>query len=254
MNPTSKPVAVVTGSTAGIGAAVARRLAADGYTVVVNGRSQDRVDAVVESIRASGAEALGAVADLSDPGSIPPLFEHLRDAVGRVDVLVNNAGFATIGASADFPLRRWDRVLALNLTAPFVAAQQAHPMMVESGGGVVINMSSIYGAIAAPMRAAYISSKHGLIGLTKALATEWATDNIRVVSVVPSYIETEVIAASRQAGHFDPAATLARTPLRRLGTVEEVADVVAFAVSDAARYITGSTIHADGGWLAFGGA
>ena len=123
-----------------------------------------------------------------------------------------------------------------------------------AGGGVIVNVSSIYGSIAAPARAAYISSEHGLIGLTKALATDWASDNVRVLAVIPSYVETEIIAASVESGNFNTSATLARTPLGRLGTVEEVADVISFAVSDKSRYMTGSALVVDGGWLAFGGA
>lgn len=246
--------ALVTGSSAGIGAAVAMKLAREGFSVAVNARTAKRASIVVDAIRAEGHQAIAVAADISDPEQIEPMFTRIDEEFGRLDVLVNNAGVAAIGSSDHFPLRRWNRVLALNLTAPFLASRLAHPRMVEVGGGVIINVSSIYGATAAPARAAYISSKHGLIGLTKALATEWAVDNIRVLAIVPSYVETEIIAASLESGNFDPAATLARTPLGRLATVEEVADVVAFAVSDQARYMTGSSLDVDGGWLAFGGA
>lgn len=245
-------VALVTGSSAGIGAGVARRLSSSGYAVVVNARDADRVSDMVDELRKVGPAA-AAVADISSPEGLETVFDVVDSEFGRLDLLVNNAGVTLHGPSAEQPLRRWEKVLSLNLTAPFYASQLAYPRMVASGGGVIVNISSIYGLSAAPGRAAYISTKHAIIGLTKALATEWAPDNIRVLAIAPGYIDTEFVAQWRRSGGLDTEAILARTPMNRLGTAEEVADVVSFAASDAARFMTGTLLPVDGGWLAFGG-
>lgn len=246
-------VALVTGSSAGIGAAIARSMARAGYTVCVNARTTQRADAVVEQIRAEGLRAHAFAADVSRPAEIEEMFAAIDREFGRLDVLVNNAAVASIGESATYPVRHWNHVISVNLTAPFLLSQLAYPRMVRAGGGVVVNISSVFGSIAAPGRAAYSATKHGLVGLTKALATEWAPDNIRVLAIAPAYVETEWVGAAKDQGRFDFEGVRARTPLGRLATVEEVADVVIFAVSSAAGYMTGSVISVDGGWLAYGG-
>lgn len=254
MTVREQKTALVTGASAGIGAAVARRLARDGYAVAVNARTEARAMVTVEQIRSDGGRAVPVAADISDSEVLGEMFDTIDSELGSLDLVVNNAGMATIQESEDVPLRRWDRVLALNLTAPFLISQLAYPRLLQQGGGTIINVASIYGVIASGRRAAYVSSKHGLIGLTKALAVEWAPSNVRVLAVTPSYIDTEIIVNARESGNFDPAGVLDRTPMGRLGTVEEVADVIAFAASKDARYMTGSNILVDGGWLAFGGA
>jgi len=251
---TEQPVALITGSSTGIGEAIARMLALQGYRVVINSRTLERAQAVANQFIAEGHDALPVAADVSNADDIENMFTTVMSRLGRVDVLVNNAGAGAIGDSMTYPLRKWNRILALNLTAPFVCSQYAAPSMRENGGGVIVNIGSVYSVIAAASRAAYISSKHGLIGLTKALAVEWAPYNIRVVAVAPSYITTDMVEKATLAGHFDLAATAERTPAGRLGAPEDVAEAVSFVVSERARFITGSVLYVDGGWLAFGGA
>ncbi len=249
---TAQPVAIVTGSSAGIGLAVATSLAEAGYAVVITSRTLDRAQAVAEKLVAGGHAALPVAVDVGDPDQIENMFAAVDSAYGRLDLLVNNAGVGAIGASETYPLRKWNRILALNLTGPFLCSQFAATRM-HDRGGVIINIASIYATISAPGRAAYATSKHGLIGLTKVLATEWAPLGIRVLAVAPSYITTDLIQQAVDSGNFDLDKTLARTPMNRLGTTDEVAGVVSFLASPAAGYMTGSVVYVDGGWASFGG-
>lgn len=246
-------VAIVTGSSAGIGRAIARELAAWGATVVVNARADERLRPVIEEIESQGGSALAVAADLSTPDGPTGLVERAVEQLGRVDILVNNAGHGMIAPSEDLPREDWERTLDLLLTAPFLCAQAAGRHMLEAGRGVIVNVSSIVGHVALPRRAAYATAKAGLIGLTKTLAAEWADRGVRVVSVDPAYIATEFIQVSMSRDNFDKSVLERRTPLGRLGSPEEVARAVAFLASDAASYITGSSVLVDGGWLAYGG-
>lgn len=245
-------VALVTGSSTGIGAAIAKRLSQEGFTIAVIARAEERTSATVGWIRDNGGKAHGFGADLSRPEEIEDLFSRFDARFDRLDVLVNNAGMASIADSTSMPLRHWNRVLTLNLTAPFVTAQCAHPRMTRHGG-VIVNIGSVYSQMSVGRRAAYVSSKHGLIGLTKALATEWAPDGVRVVAVAPGYTETDHVRVAMEDGGFDSDAVVSRTPMGRLAHVDEVADAVSFVCSERASFVTGSTLYVDGGWTAYGG-
>jgi len=170
-----------------------------------------------------------------------------------VDVLVNNAGVGAIAPSEELPLDVWSRTLAVNLTGTFLCAQAAARHMLPAGGGVIVNIGSVFAATGMPMRAAYAASKHGVIGLTKVLASEWARRGIRVVAVDPAFIRTALDDADQRAGGYTPEDIARRTPMGRYAEPAEVARVVAFLASDAASFITGSEIPVDGGWLAYGG-
>ncbi|MCK0112039.1 SDR family oxidoreductase [Ornithinimicrobium sp. F0845] len=246
-------VAVVTGSSTGIGAAIAKRLSREGFAVAVVARAEERTSATVGWIRDNGGTAHGFAADLSRPEEIEDLFTQFDARFERLDALVNNAGMASIADSTSVPLRHWNRVLTLNLTAPFVAAQCAHPRMTRHGGGVIVNIGSVYSGMSVSRRAAYVTSKHGLIGLTKTLATEWAPDGVRVVAVAPGYTETDHVRVAMEDGGFDAAAVVRRTPMGRLAHVDEVADAVSFVCSERASFVTGSTLYVDGGWTGYGG-
>jgi NAD(P)-dependent dehydrogenase (short-subunit alcohol dehydrogenase family) len=248
----SAPVAIVTGSSTGIGESIAAALAADGYTVVVTSRTLERAEAAAARLTERGHTAVPVALDVGDPEQVEAMFTTVDERCGRLDVLVNNAGVGSIGESETFPLKRWNKVIALNLTGPFLCSQAAAQRMHESGG-VIINIGSIYSAVAGAGRAAYATSKHGLIGLTKVLATEWAPMNIRVLAVAPSYVTTDLIQQAVDAGNFDLERSLARTPMNRLGTPEDVSSVVSFLVSDKAAFMTGSVVYVDGGWVGFGG-
>lgn len=246
-------VAIVTGSSAGIGRAVALELAAAGAAVAVNARAADRAGAVVEEIQAAGGRAAAIAVDLLAPKSAGELVERTIAELGGVDILVNNAGHGMIAPSLELSQADWQRTLDLMLTAPFLCSQAAARHMVSSGGGVIINVSSVLGHVGMARRAAYASAKAGLAGLTRTLAVEWAPLGIRVVSVDPAYVATEFVQNSMRSDGFDASAIERRTPLGRLGQPEEVARVVGFLASDAASYITGSALPVDGGWLAYGG-
>ena len=220
-------VAVVTGAGRGLGAAIADELAAQGAAVVVADRDGDLAGATAEGLRAAGRVATPAVADVSDPDQVAP--------------------------SQELPPDVWSRTLAVNLTGTFLCAQAAARHMLPAGRGVIVNIGSVFAATGMPMRAAYAAGKHGVVGLTKVLATEWAGRGLRVVAVDPAYVRTALDDADQVAGGYTEADIARRTPMGRYAEPAEVARVVAFLASDAASFVTRSEVAVDGGWLAYGG-
>jgi 3-oxoacyl-[acyl-carrier protein] reductase len=251
--PLSGRVAIVTGSSSGIGRAVASELARRGMSVVVTSRSPERAAAAAAAIEAEGGTALGVAAELTEPEAPGALVARSLEAFGRLDVLVNNAGAGQVADSETLALADWQRIIDLDLSAPFRCAQAAARPMLSAGRGVIVNVSSLLGHLGLARRAAYGAAKHGLEGLTKTLAVEWARRGVRVVSVAPAYVATELLAGTSKAGGFTLDEVAHRTPLGRLAEPEEVARVVAFLVSDDASYVTGSSVLVDGGWIADGG-
>jgi len=219
----------------------------------VNSRSLDRAQPVADAIVEAGGQAAAIAADLSVPGEAQRLVDEAAEALGSVDILVNNAGTGLVRASDEMTLEEWQRVLHLDLTTPFFCSQAAAHHMTAAGGGVIVNVSSICGHVGIPKRAAYCAAKHGLAGLTKVLAAEWADRGIRVLSVDPGYVGTEFVVETMASGDFSRADVERRTPLGRIAEPEEVARVVAFLVSDGAAYMTGSGVLVDGGWVGYGG-
>ena len=249
----SELVAVVTGSSAGIGEAIATHLAARGAKVIVNSRDEQRAAKAAEEICAAGGEASGVAADVGTAEGAEHLLTAAARIYGRVDVLVNNAGVPLVRDVQEISAPDWQRVIDTNLTGPFFCAQAAARIMIPQGRGVVINVSSILGSIAMPGRAAYSTAKHGLEGLTKSLAVEWASQGIRVVSVAPGYVSTQLAKEAMRTGAFATQDIDERTPLGRMADPAEIAEAVAFLASPAASYITGTKLAVDGGWLAYGG-
>jgi 3-oxoacyl-[acyl-carrier protein] reductase len=243
-------VAVVTGAGRGLGAAIAAELAECGATVVVADRDEA---AAGETAARLGARATAHVVDVTDPVAVAALFDDAARAHGRIDVLVNNAGVGAIAPSEDLPYEQWSRTLAVNLTGTFLCAQAAARHMLPARRGVIVNIGSLFAATGIPMRAAYAASKHGVAGLTKVLATEWADRGIRVVAIDPAYVRTALDDADQSAGGYTAADIERRTPIGRYAEPAEIARVVAFIASDEASFITGSEIAVDGGWLAYGG-
>jgi 3-oxoacyl-[acyl-carrier protein] reductase len=246
-------VAIITGSSMGIGEAIAWAYAREGARVVVHSRSEERGERVARALAADGCAAIAVAGDVRDPSTARRLAEAAQQRWGRLDILVNNAGTSMIGPSETLAEEGWRLTIDTNLSGAFFCAQAAARAMIPQRRGVILNISSILGEVGLPRRAAYCASKHGLIGLTKVLGAEWARYGIRVVSIDPAYIKTPMDERDQGTGDYTSADIERRTPAGRFGTADEVARVALFLASDDASYITGSCVTVDGGWVAYGG-
>jgi 3-oxoacyl-[acyl-carrier protein] reductase len=242
-------VAVVTGATSGIGFATARLLSGQGFRVVVNARTRDDVEKTTLQLSEAGSTVSGWAGDVSSRTGATQLITHAVRTFGGIDILINNAARACVVDGLELDEAEWHDVLDVNLSGPMWTAQAAARSMRERGGGVIVNLASVFGMTANSHRAAYIASKHGLLGLTQALAVEWAEFGIRTCAVSPSFIETRMVRRTLDEGRLDLESIRRRTPMGRLGNAEEVASVIAFLVSDGATFINGVNIPVDGGWL-----
>jgi 3-oxoacyl-[acyl-carrier protein] reductase len=246
-------VAVVTGSSGGIGLAISTEFAREGASVVLNSRDAGRAKQAAESLRQEGLQASAFAADVRDPAQARALAEAAVEHHGRLDIWVNNAGVNVIKPALELEPDEWARVIDTNLSGCFFGSQAAGRVMVPQKRGVIIQIGSIIGEVGLPRRVPYTAAKHGLIGLTKALATEWAKDNVRVVGLDPGYVSTGLAIKFQASGTFTAADIERRTPMGRLAEASEVARVAVFLASDDASYITGSHVTVDGGWVAYGG-
>lgn len=241
-SPDTAGVALVTGASGGIGAAVAAGLAAQGRPVAVHYRSDESGAAeVVERIAAGGGSALSFHADLSAPASIVALVDEVESRLGPVLVLVNNAGRRADGLAAQLDDDQWDRVIETNLSAAFRLTRRVLKPMLRARFGRIVNVASIVGPRANAGQANYAASKAGLLGMTRTVAVEVARRGVTVNAVAPGFVETGLTA------DLDNGAFAGDIPARRPGSVEEIAACVVFLASDAASYVTGSTLTVDGG-------
>ncbi len=254
-------VAVVTGAARGIGFAIASRLAEAGAAIVIGDLDESAAIAAAARIAdRHGGRAIGTAADVADEAAVEALAQRARDAFGRLDIWVNNAGVFPGGPTVDFPAETWDRVQSVNLRGAFLGARAAARRMIaqDPKGGVILNVASVSSYRGRPGLAAYVASKHGVDGLTKSLAVELGPQDIRVVGLAPTGVATEGVAErkSRSAGaELDQIEALEKKvgsalPLGRLGLPDDIARVALFAVSDLAMLVTGSTIAVDAGALA----
>ncbi len=247
-------VAVVTGGSSGIGLAVAERLAGDGAHVVIGDLHADAGEPI--AARLGGLFVEG---DLSHRDPCRALIDRTFEAFGRVDILVNNAGFQHIDPIEDFPEDVWDKMLSLMLTAPFLLTKYAWPSMKASGWGRIINIDSIHGLVASPFKSAYISAKHGLVGLTRTAALEGGPHRITVNAICPAYVRTPLVekqiadqARTRGLSEEEVIERVMLEPaaIKRLIDPSQVADFAAYLCSESASAITGATLNMDLGWTA----
>jgi 3-oxoacyl-[acyl-carrier protein] reductase len=237
-------VAIVTGGSRGIGAAITALLAEDGATVVVSGRDGDRLERAVKDLTAGGATVVGVVADAASRDDAERLVDTAKQRFGRLDVLINNAGITRDALLVRMKDEDWDRVLDVNLRGAFYLTRAAAKLMMRQKSGRIVNIASTAGAMGNAGQANYSAAKAGLLGLTKSAARELAHWSILVNAVAPGLIETDLTATVPEAAR---QALLAQVPLGRIGTAREVAEVVRFLVGDGATYITGQVFHVNGG-------
>jgi len=246
--------ALITGAGSGLGRASALRFAEEGAAVAVVDRDGAAADAVAAEIAAHGGRAVGIAADVTSPGDCEAMTATAIAELGRLDVVFANAGISGTGSAADLDVAAWDRVIAVNLTGVWLTSRYALPHMQERGSGVVLNQASMGGLIGIPGIFPYTAAKGGVIAMTRQMAVEYGPRGVRVNAICPGTVYTPLVQASRDAGTAPGvdveeanAAAAQRFPLRRLGTVDDVAALALFLASDEASWITGATYPVDGG-------
>ena len=239
-------IALVTGAAGGIGRAICARLAAAGVSLALVDLDGAGAEALLGEL---GAKGVAIAADLSTAGDIASAVTEVERQLGPLDILVNNAGISGVGPpkpSVDTPLDEWEKVLAVNVTAPFLFCQAVLPGMVDRGRGAILNVASMAGLLSLPGRVSYAASKAALISLTKTLALETARSGVRINAICPSWADTPFIAA-RLAQPELRAQVESSIPVGRVASADEIADAAVFLLSPASRYMTGSALVVDGG-------
>lgn len=258
---TTKKIALITGSTSGIGLGIAKRLAAAGHHIVMNGFGDV---AAIEAMRANlaleyGVEVRYSTADMSAADEITQMIKKVEEEFGAIDILINNAGIQHVSPIEDFPIDRWNAILAINLSASFHTIQCALPQMKIKGWGRIINVASAHALVASPYKSAYVAAKHGIAGLTKTVALETATQGITMNAICPGYVWTPLVEkqipdTAKARGISEEQVIndvlLHSQPTKKFVTIEQVAALANFLASDDAASITGAIIPIDGGWTA----
>jgi len=257
----AKRNALVTGSTSGIGLAIARALAKEGANVVINGMGEA---GAIETERASiekdfGVKAFYNGADMTKPAEIAGMIADARQKLGSLDILVNNAGIQFVSPIEDFPIDKWDAIIAINLSAAFHAIRAATPGMKAQKWGRIVSTASAHSLVASPFKSAYVSAKHGLAGLTKTVALELATFGVTANCISPGYVWTPLVenqipdtmkARNMTREQVINDVLLHQQPTKQFVTSDQVASLVVYLCSDAAAQITGANLSIDGGWTA----
>ncbi len=252
-------VGIVTGGASGIGRAIALALAKAGADVVIADLNEESGHATVEELEALGRKAFFQKTDVSKRDEARRLIDATADRFGRLDILVNNAGLQHVAPIQDFPEEKWDLLISVMLTGPFLLTKYALPHMMRQRFGRIINVASAHGLVASPFKAAYVAAKHGLLGLTKVIAVEGAAHNITAVAICPGYVRTPLVdqqIADQAKAHgisvqeVAEKVLLARQAVKRFLEPEEVGEMVAFLCTDHASGITGTHIAMDLGWTA----
>lgn len=253
--------AAITGSTSGIGLAYARALAAEGANLVINGIMPP---ADAETLRTDlekefGVKVVFSAADMTKPAEIAGFIAEGEKVFGAIDILINNAGIQYVSPIDEFPLEKWDQIIAINLSSAFHTIRAALPKMKEKGWGRIINTASAHAFVASPFKSAYVAAKHGIAGLTKTVALEVATKGITVNAIAPGYVWTPLVekqipdtmkARNMTKEQVMNDVLLAAQPTKEFVTVEQVAALAVFLCTDSAKSITGTTLPMDGGWTA----
>ena len=246
-------VAIITGASKGIGKAIAERYAQEGARVMLASRSLAALEEIANQIKDSGGQAAAMQVDVCDHDSIEDLIRRTVSEYGNLDIMVNNAGISSAHASVELTPDVWDQAVKTDLYGVFYGCQSAaRVMMNQASGGCIINITSMYGISAVPMRAAYCASKAGANMLTRVLSSEWASYGIRVNAIAPGYIRTELVQDIIDRGILDKEAIEKRTPLGRMGEVRDIEGLAVYLAGDEASFVTGSIFTVDGGWTAYG--
>jgi len=253
-------VALVTGSTSGIGLGVARALAAEGADIVMNGfGSPDAIDEARRLVEAHGRRVLMSGANVLEPGEIRQMAADAIAAFGKVDILVNNAGIQHTAAIVDFPDDKWDAIIGINLSAAFHGMKALAPGMKAAGWGRIINIASVHGLVGSAQKSAYVAAKHGLLGLTKVGALELADAGITVNAICPGWVLTPLVEkqlvdraglSGRSVEEEQVAVLREKQPMAAFTSPEQIGAIAVFLCSEAARTITGVPMSIDGGWTA----
>jgi len=253
-------VAVITGSTSGIGLGIAQGFARAGINVMINGLGDAKViETILEELSSYGIKAQYHGADMTEPAQIRDLMSTTLESFGALDILVNNAGIQKVSPIEEFPEGSWDAIMAINLTSSFHTTKAAIPIMRRAGWGRIINIASAHGLVASPFKSAYVAAKHGVIGLTKTTALECAEQNITCNAICPGYVMTPLvekqvtdtaIARGLTEEQVKTDVMLKAQWTKKFVEVEELAGTALFLCSDSAQNITGTNISVDGGWTA----
>lgn len=239
-------VALVTGASRGIGRAIAIALAEYDFSVACFARDKAKLDETVALIEAAGGKASVHTGDVSNDDDLQKLVDEVSALHGGIDVLVNNAGITEGAAAKNISPDRFREVLNVNLVAPWVLARAVQPVMKARGSGVIINVGSTYGSTGVANNSPYCSSKAGIEGLTRALAREWARDQIRVICVAPGFVKTDMVGDSFGGTEVEKL-VVSRIPMKRFGEADEIAQLIAFLSTSKAGFVTGETLVIDGG-------
>ena len=253
--------AIVTGSTSGIGLGIARALAGNGANVMLNGFGDaDEIERTRQDLAAeNNVKVIYSKANIAMPGEIAEMIEMADQELGGVDILVNNAGIQYVAPIEEFPVEKWDAILAINLSGAFHTTRLAVPGMKQKNWGRIVNIASAHALVASPFKSAYVSAKHGIAGLTKTVALEVAEHGITVNAICPGYVMTPLVEkqipdTAKARGITEEEVVrdvlLAAQPTKRFVTVEELAGLAIFLCSDHAKSITGTLLPVDGGWTA----
>jgi 3-hydroxybutyrate dehydrogenase len=257
MTELSGKTAVVTGAAGGIGFAIAKTLARAGATVCLADIQKDALDNAASELKNAGGSVMSTVVDVSSESAVRSMSERVFRETGSAAILVNNAGLQFVSPVESFPLERWDLLQSIMLRGAFLCTQQFLPRMAETGWGRIVNIASIHSIVASPFKSAYVSAKHGLLGLTKTVALEAATKGVTVNSISPAYVRTPLVEKQieDQARHHSISMEevvsqimLAPMPQKELIEPEEIGESVLFLCSNAAKHINGHNLVIDGGW------